>query len=124
MTRLMKKCEINWLKSGKKRECENYASLKKCRVYKGFHYESRNLSYISVIETYIHFILHGTKGAIHDVLIYSSLKRKSMRACENMSVNPHKIRFFLGSLLLKGLRARCDYERLLRKNERIWLLSR
>lgn len=65
---------------------------KKCRVYKGFHYESRNLTYIYVIETYIHFILHGTKGVIHAVLIYSSLKRKSMRECENMSANPHKIR--------------------------------
>ena len=90
----MKKCEINWHKSGKKRECENYARLKKRRVYKGSPYESRNLTYISVIETYIHFILHGMIGVIHTVLIYSVLKRKSMRECENMSVNPHKIRFF------------------------------
>lgn len=94
MTRLMKKCEINWHKSGKKRECENYARLKKCRVYKGFPCESRNLTYISVIETYIHFILHGGTCLTHAVLIYSSLKQKSMRECENMTVNPHRIRAF------------------------------
>lgn len=52
------------------------------------------ISHISVIETYIHFILHGGTCLTHAVLIYSSLKQKSMRECENMTVNPHRIRAF------------------------------
>lgn len=92
------------------REFEAYAILmrysKSVVFIKGFG-KVLAISHIFYFYRHIYIYYIQKERIISVVNIYSFLKSKIMRECENISANPHKIRVFHGSQIMKFMRYAC-----------------